>query len=197
MDESTQFIAYNVVGDFQKITEATPLPYTLYNEANVAEDKVLFPDELVSNKQKVPFREIRNGINRIEKGMLPSSVRHMKKALEALAMGEDPEAAVRIAKEDKQNNLWTLPKLWESGLTQLRQERHSAKQRKLLERTGLDEIEDLSYAERLVSENPMETMERDRSFGEQDLIIETPIIPNAVMLTYPCSIQRFIACRRS
>ncbi|KAI3337564.1 hypothetical protein HD806DRAFT_43606 [Xylariaceae sp. AK1471] len=46
--------------------EATP--HLFYNEANEAEDAVLFPDELVYPNRVVPFKEVSNAITRLEIG---------------------------------------------------------------------------------------------------------------------------------
>ncbi|KAF2963908.1 hypothetical protein GQX73_g9656 [Xylaria multiplex] len=44
------------------------LRHSLYNEADAAEDAILFPDELTSPNRDVPFQEIRNAITQLEDG---------------------------------------------------------------------------------------------------------------------------------
>lgn len=43
-------------------------PHTFYNEADAAEDAILFPDELVSPNRNVPFKEVSNAVTRLEDG---------------------------------------------------------------------------------------------------------------------------------
>ncbi|RSL70419.1 hypothetical protein CEP53_001891 [Fusarium sp. AF-6] len=109
----------------------------VYNDVNVLEDQILFPDELVSDKKNVPFREIRNGVSRIEDGILPSTIRHLEKGMEAFTEGKDPMKALKAVKDRDDNSIWAIPKVWETGLKQARKETLSDAQRSLLKRTGL------------------------------------------------------------
>ncbi|KAI8668515.1 hypothetical protein NCS55_00877700 [Fusarium keratoplasticum] len=172
MDERSEFRLYDIQGHSVKCRTGAELdrsPYMFYNDVNVLEDEILFPDELVSNKKNVPFREIRNGVSRIEDGVLPSTVRHLEKGMEALAKGKDPMKALEDVKDRDDNSIWSIPKVWETGLKQARKETLSDARRSLLKRTGLSTTQkSMSIDQRLNMSDPMETMERDRSFGFKD-----------------------------
>lgn len=43
-------------------------PHTFYNEADAAEDAILFPDELIAPNRNVPFKEVSNAVTRLEDG---------------------------------------------------------------------------------------------------------------------------------
>jgi hypothetical protein len=168
-DERSSFRLFDVSG--KKLTcrdesEIDDLPYMFYNQANAAEDAILFPDELTSNKKTVAFREIRNGVANIEDGVLPSKARHFARGLEAINEGKDPMKAIRSSQDHDENNIWGLPKVWETGLIQARREKPSKAQRGLLKRTGLlNTYKSLTFDRRLEMSDPMENMERDRSFS--------------------------------
>jgi hypothetical protein len=170
MDERSEFRLFDIKGHSVKCRTGTELdssPYMFYNDVNVLEDEILFPDELVSNKKNVPFREIRNGVSRIEDGVLPSAIRHLEKGMEAFTMGKDPMKALKAVKDRDNNSIWSIPKVWETGLKQARKETLSDARRSLLKRTGLSTTQkSMSLDQRLNISDPMETMERDRSFGE-------------------------------
>ena len=171
MDERNEFKLFDVQD--KNVTcrshdEISDLPHMFYNKANEAEDAILFPDDLDSdNNKSVPFREIHNGVSRIESGMLPSDIRHMAKGMEAINRGEDPIDAIERATDEDEDSIWRLPKVWETGLKQLKQEKPKGERRKLLMRTGLlTAHKSMSMEQRLKESDPMEVMERDRSFGE-------------------------------
>lgn len=171
MDERSEFRMYDIQGHSVKCRTGADLQdgsrYMFYNDVNVLEDEILFPDELVSNKKNVPFREIRNGVSRIEDGVLPSTIRHLEKGMEAFKQGKDPMKALEAVKDRDDNSIWSIPKVWETGLKQARKERLSDARRNLLKRTGLSTTQkSMSLDQRLNMSDPMETMERDRSFGE-------------------------------
>lgn len=170
MDERSEFRLFDIKGHSVKCRTGAELdtsPYMFYNQVNVLEDEILFPDELVSEKKNVPFREIRNGVSRIEDGVLPSAVRHLEKGMEAFRKGKDPMKALKAAKDRDNDSIWAIPKIWETGLKQARKEAISDGRRDLLKRTGLSTVhKSLTLDQRLNMSDPMETMERDRSFGE-------------------------------
>ncbi|KAM6506796.1 hypothetical protein FALCPG4_018622 [Fusarium falciforme] len=169
MDERNEFRLFDIKGHSVTCRTGAELntsPYMFYNEVNVAEDEILFPDELVSNKQNVPFREIRNGVSRIEDGVLPSAIRHLAKGMAAFTKGKDPMKALRAAKDRDNDSIWAIPQVWETGIKQARKEKPSDARRNLLKRTGLSAThKGLTLDQRLNLSDPMETMERDRSFG--------------------------------
>ncbi|RFU76443.1 mfs allantoate [Trichoderma arundinaceum] len=169
MGDEVEYRLFDVKGDdvsWRTPAELAASPYLFYNKANVAEDEILFPDELISNRQSVPFREVKNGVNRIESPMFPSHIRHLEKGMTALREGKDPFLPLEDARDDDEDSIWALPKVWETGLEQFRQGAVSTEQRELLERTGLDTINQSQLlADRLDDADPLEIMERDRSFG--------------------------------
>ncbi|KAK2616617.1 hypothetical protein QQS21_000440 [Conoideocrella luteorostrata] len=172
-DESTKFVLFS--HDGEKFTShsdsntrgasgSTESPYLFYNEANVAEDKVLFPDELIHNKENVFFREITNGVKRMESGLLPSFARRIAKDLEDLNTMGDPKTVIHDAMKDDDGKVWVLPKVWKSAINQVRKAKSSNERMRLLERTGLDgSPECLSFEQRGDEADPVEIMERDRS----------------------------------
>ncbi|WZH49461.1 Mfs allantoate protein [Fusarium acuminatum] len=140
MDERSEFRLFDISGRKVKCRtddEIAGSPYMFYNEANVAEDAILFPDELISNKTSVAFREIRNGVSDIEVGVLPSEARHFSKGLAAISKGKDPMKAMRLAKDQDEDHIWGLPKVWVTGLRQLRDDPPSKFQRSLFKEVGL------------------------------------------------------------
>lgn len=168
--EDVEFRLFDVNGDsvtWRKPGDLATSPYMFYNKASVAEDEILFPDELTSNKKSVPFREIRNAVNRIETPMLPSHVRNFEKGMTALREGRDPGAEFEEVMDNDEDSIWALPLIWETGLEQLLRGTLSAEQRKVLKQTGLSTINQSQLlADRFESADPMEIMERDRSVGE-------------------------------
>ncbi|KAG4288522.1 hypothetical protein FPRO06_06174 [Fusarium proliferatum] len=167
-DERSEFRLFDVSNKkvtMRKDTEIAKSPYMFYNKANEVEDAILFPDELTSDKKSVAFRQIRNGVASTEDGILPSTARHFVKGLEAINKGKDPMEAMRMAKHDDQDNIWGLPKVWETALLQARSDKLKKSQKALLQRTGLlNACKTLSYDRRLEESDPMEMMERDRAF---------------------------------
>ncbi|KAI2637266.1 hypothetical protein GGS21DRAFT_489042 [Xylaria nigripes] len=77
----------------------TTSPYLFYNEANEAEDAILFPDELVSPNSIVPFKELVNSITRLEMG-----AGTMTKYIANIAMSSFPEKASRELLDNGSNN---------------------------------------------------------------------------------------------
>ncbi|OAQ58394.2 mfs allantoate protein [Pochonia chlamydosporia 170] len=183
MDDRNEFLMFSIDGKSvasRSAKELSTSPYVFYCEANVVEDEVLFPDELVSGKQNMPFREIRNGINRIESGILPSAARHLAKGVEILNQGKGLMAALHGTRDDEKN-IWALPKVWESGMKQVRREEPTGEQSKLLKRTGLDTTHKRpSFGQRLDKVDCMENMERDRSFEFKESFHAGDLEPGSV-----------------
>ncbi|KAI1420287.1 hypothetical protein F5Y12DRAFT_719670 [Xylaria sp. FL1777] len=65
-------------------------PHTFYNEADAAEDAILFPDELVSPNRNVPFKEVRNAFTRLEDGSGTMSRYLAKLAVETSHRSQKP-----------------------------------------------------------------------------------------------------------
>lgn len=170
MNERNHFVMVDIDNN-KPTTSITPdistSQYEFYNEANVVEDKVLFPEDPASNKENTPFREIRNGVSRIESGLLPSTARYLKRGMESFAQGGDPLAALMEVTDNLQGNIWALPNIWETAIKQALKEKCSDTKCDLIKRTGLDNVqESLTYVERMYGMDPMQIMERDRSFGK-------------------------------
>lgn len=170
MGEQVQFRVFNIQED--KITSRNPdelgdSPYMFYSKANVVEDEILFPDEAISNKKSVAFREIRNGISRIETPSLPSRTRQIERSLAMAREGQDFVAAYEETLDSDEGSIWALPKIWQAAFEKFLQGTLSVQQRNLLSRTGLDSVSQARVlADRLEDANWMEIMERDRSFGK-------------------------------
>lgn len=171
MDERNQFVLFNINGETVTSRNASDdiaaSPYLFYNDANVAEDRVLFPDDLTSNKQDTPFREMKNGVNRIESGVLPSTVKHVMRNMAKMEFEDNGPQTVPSALNNDKDALWDLPTIWESGMKLLKSGKPSGERRKLLNRTGIDAKHlGASFEERFGEQETLETMERDRSAGE-------------------------------
>lgn len=168
--DQVEFRAFNIQeGNITSRTtrELGSSPYLFYNKANVVEDEILFPDEIISNKKSVPFREIRNGVSRIETPNFPSRVRQLEKSLALAREGKDPAIVFEETLDSDESSIWALPKIWQTGFGQLLRGTLSVQQRKLLNRTGLDTINQSQLlVDRMEDADPMEIMERDRSFGK-------------------------------
>lgn len=170
MHDKNEFFLFDIQGrdvTTRGTSELAKSPYMFYNEADAAEDQVLFPDELISNKQNVPFREIRNGVSRVESAILPTTTRHIAKGLEAIKKGKDPMKALSAVKDQDGDSLWAMPTVWTTAMRQIRFDKPSLEQVKLLKRTGLYTTrKSVTLDQRMKEADPMELMERDRSFGE-------------------------------
>lgn len=66
------------------------MPHTFYNEADAAEDAILFPDELISPNRNVPFKEVSNAITRLEDGYGVMSKYLAKRAKDTSHLPEKP-----------------------------------------------------------------------------------------------------------
>ncbi|KAF7546260.1 hypothetical protein G7Z17_g8560 [Cylindrodendrum hubeiense] len=175
MDERTQFRLYEVQG--QGVTDRTDddvaqSPYMFYNKANEVEDAVLFPDELVSNETNVPFREPKNGVSRVERGILPSGMKLLAKGLRKLHR-DLPNADLGTINEDGEAGPWALPKIFKTGLKQLLKEDLSPEQRKLLANIGLGVIP------KKPTMGDLQMMERDRAIGFKQSFHDGDLEPGA------------------
>lgn len=168
--ESTEFRIYEMKNDsmtFRSGDELTKNPYLFYNEANVAEDAILFPDESLNNQQSVPFREIKNSISRLEGGSLRSTMKHLAEGLKATHVGEEFNTAYENARDTDSGRTLSVPKIWQTALQELIKARPSDKQEALLDRTGLDTSRKPKQSFNWPGgKNKLEAMERERSFGK-------------------------------
>lgn len=148
---------------------AEKYPYMFYNASNVAEDAVLFPEELdsTSANEQAAYREINKGLSPTDKLRLPSKTMVVQKGIEAMALGLKPHEALESAKDSDEWSMWVLPEIWTSGLKAAHGERPPEEKRNLLQRVGLAELpKSQSYATRVQNADELEMSERETSFGE-------------------------------
>lgn len=93
-DPSNTFILIDATNKTVKTVQSDDVmnasPHTFYNEADAAEDAVLFPDELLSLNRNVPFKEVSNAITRLEDGSGTMSRYVAKLALESSQRSQKP-----------------------------------------------------------------------------------------------------------
>ncbi|KAI1456677.1 hypothetical protein F4805DRAFT_467878 [Annulohypoxylon moriforme] len=126
-------------------------PYLFYNEADAAEDLVLFSDELISSNRNVPFREVRNSITRLETtpatmlNFLAAEARELsqrKTETKRLPLGDDDEdwstePESHMDEEKKITTHWSLPQIWEDSIAIVNFKLISNEKKELLRRVGL------------------------------------------------------------
>ncbi|KAI1444975.1 hypothetical protein F5Y02DRAFT_408701 [Annulohypoxylon stygium] len=129
-------------------------PYLFYNEADAAEDLILFSDELISPNRNVPFKEVSNSITRLETtpttmiNVLAEGAREMSK----LAKKKEPhdlpdedsdedwctEPESQVDEEESMiTTHWSLPQIWEDSIAIVNHRHISSEKKKLLRRVGL------------------------------------------------------------
>lgn len=170
MDDRNQYFLWEIKGETQvrkSEKEATAKSrYMFYNEANVVEDKVLFPEEADPHKKNQPFREIRNRIDSAG-AVMGSSSYQMAEGLRAIDRNEDPWEAQDKTMDTAEGSLWALPKIWTTGIKEARRGPLPVERRKLLRKTGLHvDRKSLPLSVRIGTSDPMEVMERDRAVGK-------------------------------
>lgn len=95
----------------------------------------------------------------------------MTKGLDAINAGKDPYKALREAKDHEEITIWGMPYIWQTGLVAARKEKPDAQKKALLEKTGLLRSHKSSnFDKRMESSDPMENMERDRSFSRSSIL---------------------------
>ncbi|KAI1347590.1 hypothetical protein F5Y01DRAFT_240286 [Xylaria sp. FL0043] len=71
-DPENRFIITDATNKKTRIFQSDESPnmplHTFYNEADIAEDAILFPDELVSPNRNMPFKEVSNAVTRLQDG---------------------------------------------------------------------------------------------------------------------------------
>ncbi|KAI0097145.1 hypothetical protein F4814DRAFT_128368 [Daldinia grandis] len=128
-------------------------PYLFYNEADAAEDLVLFSDELITPNRNVPFREVTNSITRLETtpatmiNVLAEGAREMSKRTKDLShlpdadndenWSTDLESDSEDDDEKKIVTHWSLPQIWEDAIAMINHNHISSEKKKLLRRVGL------------------------------------------------------------
>ncbi|KAK6949802.1 hypothetical protein Daesc_008123 [Daldinia eschscholtzii] len=128
-------------------------PYLFYNDADAAEDMVLFSDELVTPNRNVPFREVTNSITRLETtpatmiNVLAEGARSLSKRekdLSDLPDADDDEDWSTDLESDSDGdgekkiaNHWSLPQLWEDAIAMINHNHISSERKRLLRQVGL------------------------------------------------------------
>ncbi|KAI0378676.1 hypothetical protein F5Y04DRAFT_143384 [Hypomontagnella monticulosa] len=108
---------------------ANTLPHAFYNEADIAEDLVLFADELTSPNRKVPFKEVTNAVTRME--TTPATVLN-------IIAGSFPRDNPRSDDDERKiETLWSLPQIWEDTIAMINHRHISSERKRLLRRVGL------------------------------------------------------------
>ncbi|KAI8960401.1 hypothetical protein F5Y11DRAFT_349536 [Daldinia sp. FL1419] len=150
---NTFFIAdptHNKIIETDGDTHSDLSPNLFYNEADAAEDMVLFSDELVTPNRNVPFREVTNPIIRLETtpatviNVLAQRTRewNMKhKDLRGAGNDEiwtpDTDSNSEDDDEKKITTHWSLPQIWEDAIAMINHHHISSEKKKLLRRVGL------------------------------------------------------------
>ncbi|KAH7161235.1 hypothetical protein EDB81DRAFT_879566 [Dactylonectria macrodidyma] len=145
--------------DFDKIKST----YMFYNEANAVEDAILFSDEFSVTKGKVPFREITNGVRRIERSALPG----FQHAHNCDWM--DTAITPRDISDASQNITWALPNVWKTGLKQFINGPLGIEEYWLLGQAGLAKMPTASRVQTFELEEQQRACEFKTSFHEADL----------------------------
>ncbi|OTA94692.1 hypothetical protein M434DRAFT_394488 [Hypoxylon sp. CO27-5] len=126
-------------------------PYMYYNEADAAEDLVLFSDELISPDRNVPFKEVSNSITRLETS---SATMINILAEEARALSKEAKEVTKFSKIDDEEdwsadsgvnndnekrimNPWSWPQIWEDAIAMINQNHITSEKKQLLQRVGL------------------------------------------------------------
>ncbi|KAI1206620.1 uncharacterized protein F4807DRAFT_463565 [Annulohypoxylon truncatum] len=129
-------------------------PYLFYNEADAAEDLILFSDELISPNRNVPFREVSNSITRLETtpatmiNVLAEEARELSKRDKIKDLTNLPEAdgdedwstepeSYMEEDEMKITTHWSLPQIWEDSIAIVNHRHISSERKQLLRRVGL------------------------------------------------------------
>lgn len=149
-----------------------------YSEADAAEDMVLFPDELVSAKRNVPFKEISNPITEMEVGSktylqflarrLKQYKPSIKEPLESASSSDDSESSSVDEMEDEMEHIWKLPPIWMVAEQETMPNVQSPETKRLLERTAMYLAEfkrEESFLHRYKAAEQREIMDRDRGIG--------------------------------
>ncbi|KAI1773620.1 hypothetical protein F4818DRAFT_449017 [Hypoxylon cercidicola] len=127
-----------------KINDGFPVeasPYLLYNEADAAEDLILFPEELNTHNRNFLFREVTNSFTReaISITSINVAVANTLNSLKAdgdANWGTDSASAC----EDEEThfvNPWSQSQIWEDAIATINHTPISSERKELLRRVGL------------------------------------------------------------
>lgn len=149
--------------------------YLCYNEADAAEDRILFPDELTSTNPNVPFKEISNPMTVFETESA-TILQYLTKSAEGIADGDISVPATMT--------IWSLPRLWEDAVETLNRSPIDSKKKQLLRKVGL--LEGISgliggvhkgsdMLSKIQQSDKLEIMERDRGTGKLVILMTKSI----------------------
>ncbi|CAG9978536.1 unnamed protein product [Clonostachys byssicola] len=184
--DSSEFIMYQVNESDKKVVtkkgaELAKCSYLFYNEGNVLEDAILFPDELQANHKSVPFREIKNPIDRIETGIMNPDMRGWAKVMDVITSDFPSTTMHAHEEEDKiEQWIWEWPEIWESGLDALCSNTYPKEMEEVLMRTRVTEIGSLELHEHYETSSKVEVIERERSIADEPM-------PNDLSAPWPHS----------
>ncbi|KAK8072268.1 MFS allantoate transporter [Apiospora saccharicola] len=149
-----------------------------YSEADAAEDMVLFPDELVSVKRNVPFKEISNPVTEMEVGnktylqFLTRRLKQYKPANKELKGSEyssdDSESSSVDDMEDEKEHIWKLPPIWMVAEREAMSNDRSKEEKRLLQRIAMDLAQfkrEQSFNHMFQTAEQREIMDRDRGIA--------------------------------
>ncbi|KAH9899086.1 hypothetical protein F4778DRAFT_771654 [Xylariomycetidae sp. FL2044] len=162
-------------------------PYLFYSEANEAEDMVLFPDEITSNRRDVPFREITNPMLRMEAfrktelNLLTRKANRLDRRVAKRRQADDSKDASSGGESDSEDDasddeetksIWSLPQIWEDAIAEINSSKISSDKDQLLRKIGLLQggsstiptgIKTWAEVEaKIKTSDGLEVMERDR-----------------------------------
>ncbi|KAK7962471.1 MFS allantoate transporter [Apiospora aurea] len=151
-----------------------------YSEADAAEDAVLFPDELVSAKRNVPFKEISNPVTEMEIGnktYLQFMARRLKRykptnkrlmGSESESSSDDSASSSVDEMEDEPEHIWKLPPIWTRVAQEAVLNPRSPEKKQLLRRTALlstNLAKEDSLIHRFKAAEQREILDKDRGIA--------------------------------
>lgn len=151
-------------------------PNMLYNDADAAEDTILFPDDAQGIRQNAPFREITNPAHAFEASPLPPAMLRRKPTEESLArpvgdLNEDgiverSEGWSHYVKTGLDDFVYSVPPIWKQAFDKVTAF-GGAKDYDLLKRVDYySQVLELTPGQVRLQISTQEIIERDRSFGE-------------------------------
>jgi len=171
------------------VTTSDDLPpgmgmHALYNDADVAEDAILFPEEADPSQDSGIFEEFTNPLYLFESGGITSTIlNHEAERFDALLLkdlegvddsGTDDDLAKRIGQRPKSEYqpgadgfIYSAPPVWQEAYDVIVNQSRTLEQTELLKRIDFfSQKLNSSTSEVIARAKPMEIMERDRSYGK-------------------------------
>lgn len=143
-----------------------PTHHEIYTEAHVEEDRILFPETLSRGYHDHPFHEMKNGISRVEMGIIPSNVRYVAKIAEAFRQGHDMTTAMDVIGAADKDSIIALPQTWRHGLKELYKTLTMAQLGLLIQTGIITSCTKQQLLERLDTLDPDTIMARDTAIGK-------------------------------